>query len=86
MAVVAFAAVPVALLSLMLLQPSGPSVEEVRQAQQDLVVAFAYIDRVGNRTSSQLETRINHELGRQLTEILIENVPGQDPAPKEEQA
>ena len=82
----ALAAVPLVVLTVMLTQPRGPSPEEVQQARQELAVAFAYIGKVGNRTSSQLESQLGNEFGHNVAEKVIENVPGLIPEQKEEQA
>lgn len=68
--VAAFAAVPLAIAVIALTQrspvpatPPGPTSErptaaQVEQARQDLAVAFAYIDRVGERAGNRIELEV----------------------------
>ena len=62
----AFAAVPLLVISLVLLQPKQPSRAEVEQAAAELAVAFAYIDRLSRRTVATIE----HEVGGELSEAV----------------
>ena len=82
----ALAAVPLVVLTMMFIQPSGPSADEVEQARQELAVAFAYINKVGSRTSSQLESQLGNEFGHKVTEKVFENIPGLIHNSEEEQA
>jgi hypothetical protein len=58
----AMAIVPLLVVAVVLMQPRQPSQAEIQQARQDLAVAFAYIDRVSDRTFSRMEQEVGDEL------------------------
>ncbi|NIP19133.1 MAG: hypothetical protein GWM87_13970 [Xanthomonadales bacterium] len=60
--VAALAVVPLLVISMVLLQPRQPSQTDIEKARQDLAVAFAYIDRVGDRTFDRIEQEVGGEL------------------------
>jgi len=80
----AFAAVPLALLVVVMMQPRQPSPAEVEQARQDLAVAFAYLDKVGNRTGNQIQTVIGGELRHSVKDQLSEHMPFTEQSLEEE--
>ena len=80
----AFAAVPLLVVAVMLMQPSQPSAAEVEQARQDLVVAFAYMDKVCVRTGSEIQTILGAELRRGVKDTLSEHLPFTEQSLKEE--
>ncbi len=80
----AFAAVPLLVLAVVLMQPRQPSPTEVEQARQDLAVAFAYMDKVGLRTSSEIKTVLGGELRRGVKDTLSEHIPFTEQSLKEE--
>lgn len=83
----AFAMVPVALLSAVLVQQARqPSEADVERAAQELAMAFAYIDRVGRQAGREVDHRLERELRSGVTKPLIDSVPGLNPVPEEEQA
>lgn len=71
----AMAAVPLLVISITVLQPRQPSAAEIEQARQDLAVAFAYIDKVGSRTGSVLNSVLATELQEGVTDNISENIP-----------
>jgi hypothetical protein len=71
----AFAAVPLLVAIVVLMQPRQPSPAEIQQARQDLAVAFAYIDKVGLLTSNEIQSVLGAELRRGVKEPLSEHMP-----------
>jgi hypothetical protein len=80
----AFAAVPLLVLAVVLLQPRQPSTTEVEQARQDLAVAFAYLDKVGYRTGNEIRTVLGGELRHSVKDKLSEHIPFTEQSRKEE--
>ena len=68
----------------MLMQPRQPSAAEVEQARQDLTVAFAYMDKVGVRTGSEIQTVLGSELRRGVKEHAFRTLPFTEQSLKEE--
>lgn len=71
----AFAAVPLIVLTVVMMQPREPSAAEIEQARQDLAVAFAYLDKVGIRTGSQIHSVLGGELRHNVKDKLSEHIP-----------
>ena len=71
----AFAAVAVAALAVVLMQDRGPSAAEVEQARKDLAIAFAYIDKAGLRTGSEIRDVLGSELRENVKQPLSEHMP-----------
>jgi len=80
----AFAAIPLLVVAVMLMQPRQPSAAEVEQARQDLIVAFTYMDKVGVRTGSEIQTILGSELRRGVKDTLSEHLPFTEQSLKEE--
>ena len=80
----AFAAVPLVVAIVMLMQPRQPSPVEVEQARQQLAVAFFYLDKVGYRTGNEIKNVLGAELRHSVKEPLSEHMPFTDQSLKEE--
>ncbi len=80
----AFAAVPLAVVALLLLQPRQPSAAEVEQARHDVAVAFAYLDRAGLRTGREIHDVLGAGLRQGVKEPLSEHMPFTESFRKEE--
>lgn len=80
----AMAFVAVAALTVVLMQERGPSAAEVEQARQELAVAFAYMDRVGVRTGSEIQNILGGELRKTVKQPLSEHMPFTEQFRKEE--
>ncbi len=80
----AFAAVPLLVLVVVMMQPRQPSQAEIEQARQDVAVAFAYLDKVGYRTGSQIQTVLGGELRSSVKEPLSKHIPFTEQSRKEE--
>jgi hypothetical protein len=80
----AFAAVPLLVLAVVMLQPRQPSAAEVEQARQDLAVAFAYLDKVGYRTGNEIRTVVGGELRHSVKDNLSKHIPFTEQSRKEE--
>jgi hypothetical protein len=80
----AFAAVPLLVLAVVLMQPRQPSPAEIEQARQDLAVAFAYLDKVGYRTGNEIQTVLGSELRHSVKDKLSEHIPFTEQSQKEE--
>ena len=80
----AFAAVPLAVISLWLVQPQQPSQAEVEQAAAELALAFAYIEQVSSRTAGRIEHEVGGELNDAVGGSVIKSIPQSES--KEKQA
>jgi hypothetical protein len=80
----AFAAVPLLVLAVVLMQPRQPSEAEIEQARQDLAIAFAYLDKVGYRTGSEIHSILGGELRQGVKDSLSEHIPFTEQSRKEE--
>lgn len=80
----AFAAVPLLVAVIMLMQPGQPSPEEIEQARRQLAVAFSYIDKVGYRTGNEIKTVLGDELRNSVKAPLSEHMPFTQQSLKEE--
>lgn len=80
----AFAAVPLALLVVVLMQPPQPSPQDVEQARQDLAVAFAYLDKAGLRTGNRIQSVLGGELRHSVKDTLSEHIPFTEQSLQEE--
>ena len=72
---VALAAVPVLVVSVVLMQPDTPSRAEVEQARRELATAFAYIDRVGDRALNRIELEVGGELKDAVGGSVMKSIP-----------
>ena len=72
----AMAAIPL-LVVVMVMQPKQPEYTEaeVMQARQDLAVAFAYLDRIGERTSRHIQAELTEELTSGVNENVSRYMP-----------
>ncbi|MFT5140035.1 MAG: hypothetical protein ACI9H8_001834 [Lysobacterales bacterium] len=88
----AFAVVPLVIVSVMVLRSTQPleiqepgplaglsSAELVKleQARADLAVAFAYIELVGDRTSNRIESKIGGEMSKAVAGSIFRNIQQQ---------
>ncbi len=73
--VAAFATVPVLAITLVLIQPQEPSRSEVEKAAAELAIAFAYIDRVSNRTVNEIERQVGGELQQAVGGSVLKSIP-----------
>jgi hypothetical protein len=80
----AFAAIPLLVLAVVLMQPRQPSPADVEQARQDLAIAFAYLDKVGYRTGSEIQTVLGGKLRHNVKDKLSEHIPFTEQSRKEE--
>lgn len=71
----AFAAVPLLVLALFLSQERQPSTADVEQARQDLAVAFAYLDKAGMRTGSEIQSVLGGNLRHSVKQPLTDHMP-----------
>jgi hypothetical protein len=80
----AFAVVPLLVLAFVLMQPKQPSAADVEQARQDLVIAFTYLDKVGNRTGNEIQSVLGGQLRHSVKGNLSEHIPFTEQSRKEE--
>ena len=80
----AFAVMAVAAITVVLMQNRGPSAAEVEQARQDVAVAFAYLDKAGLRTGTEIQNVLGSELRHSVKEPLSEHLPFTQQFRKEE--
>jgi hypothetical protein len=80
----AFAAIPLLVAVVILMQPRQPSPAEIQQASQDLAVAFAYIEKVGHLTGNEIQTVLGAELRHSVKGPLSEHMRFTNQTLKEE--
>ena len=80
----AFAAIPLLVVAVFLMQPRQPSATEIEQARQDLAIAFAYLDKVGYRTGNEIQSVLGTELRHVVKDPLSEHIPFTEQSLKEE--
>ena len=83
----AFAAVPLVVIAVALMrtqeppvtqtQVTDPELVKLEKARQDLAVAFAYIDQVGNRTTRLIESEVGGELSDAVAGSIFETIQHQ---------
>ena len=71
----AFAAVPLVVLAVVMMQDRGPTAAEVEQARQDLAFAFSYLDKAGVRTGNEIQSILGGELRHSVKDPLSEHLP-----------
>ena len=71
----AFAAVPLVVLAVVLMQEPRHSPADVEKARQDLAMAFAYIDKAGFRTGDEIQTVLGGELRHSVKDTLSKHIP-----------
>lgn len=77
-------AAAVLVLGVVLTTMRQPSQEDLRQARQDLAVAFSYIERAGVVTGQEIQSAIGGELHRTVKENLSKHIPFTEQFRKEE--
>ena len=82
----AFAIVPLVVISIAMLQPREPSAAQIDQARKELAVAFAYIDRVSDRTFNRIEHEVGSELKNAVGGSVIKSIPKLKSKTQEKQA
>ena len=68
-------AAAVLVVGVVLTLPRQPSQEDIRQARQDLAVAFSYIERAGVVTGQEIQSAIGGELHHTVKENLSKHIP-----------
>jgi hypothetical protein len=71
----ALAVIPLLVIGLVLMQPRQPSRAEVQKARQDLAVAFAYLDKVGLRTTREIQDVLEDGLEKPVKGELRKYMP-----------
>ncbi|HKJ16557.1 MAG TPA: hypothetical protein VJ984_04345 [Xanthomonadales bacterium] len=75
----ALAAIPVLVIAMTMMrsQPQGPEYTEaeILKAQQEVAIAFAYLDRIGQRAGQQIESELAKELSSGITENVSRYMP-----------
>ncbi len=79
----ALAAVPVLVIAMVMMQPGGVitpdepeyTEAEILKARQEVALAFAYLDRIGQRTGRQIESELAEELGSEITKNISRYMP-----------
>ena len=79
----AFAAIPLLVLTVLLMQPRQPSPAEIEQARHDLAIAFVYLDKVGYRTGNEIQAVLGGELRHSVKDTLSEHIPFTEQSRKE---
>jgi len=79
-----FAAVPLVVVVVMLMQPRQPSPAEVEQARRDLVVAFTYLDKAGLMAGDEIKNVLGAELRHSVKDPFSEYMPFTKQSLKEE--
>jgi anti-sigma factor RsiW len=84
--VMALAAVPLAIITISLMQPDTPSAEEIEQARYELALAFAYLDRAGKKAGMGIETTVGNAMTDAIAGSMIRNIKSQYQSPEENEA
>lgn len=75
----AMAAVPLALVAMVMMQSVEQQPDysraEVMQARQDVITAFAYLDRIGERAGREIHNELAEELNDGVTDNVAEHMP-----------
>jgi len=82
----ALAAVPLAIITLNLMQPDVPSADEIATARQELAIAFAYLDKAGEFTGREIESKVGNTMADAIAGSVIRNVKSQYESSKEKEA
>ena len=82
----ALAAIPLVLISYSLMQPKTPTDAEIAQARQDLVIAFAYLDKAGRFTGREIESVVGNTMSEAIAGSAIRNIKSQNKPSKEKEA
>ena len=83
--VMALAAVPLAIITLNLVQPDRPTDSEIAQARQDLAIAFAYLDKAGQFTGREIESTVGDTMSDAIAGSMIRNIKSQKQTSKEKE-
>ncbi len=89
--VTALAAVPVLMFALSLRGPAEPAVTEptaaqISQAQQELAIAFSYLEKVGRKTGQEIGTTVNNEMQQTINDNMMQTIQDQMEFNKERNA
>lgn len=91
----AMAAVPLAVIAMVMMtsgpEPSAPgqpefTQEEILQAQEDVRIAFAYLDRISGRAGLQMQQQIAKELSSGVNDNVAEHMPFTSHSEQEEKS
>jgi anti-sigma factor RsiW len=66
--------------------PKPPSEAEIAQARHDLAIAFAYLDKVGERTGYEIQHTVNAGVSESVTEPVVKTITEQFEFSKEKEA
>ncbi|MEE8496066.1 MAG: hypothetical protein V3S21_06255 [Xanthomonadales bacterium] len=79
----AMASIALLAIGFVLMQPQQPSQADVERARQDLAVAFAYIDRIGNSTGERIHKVLGSQLRNGVTDNISKHIPFTEQSLKE---
>ena len=82
----ALAAVPLAIIVVSLMQPDTPSAGELDKARQELAIAFAYLEKAGRFTGSEVGQTIGHTMADAVTGSVNRAIKFQNETSKEKEA
>jgi anti-sigma factor RsiW len=82
----ALAAIPLVIITLTVMQPGTPSAGEIAQARHDLAIAFAYLDKAGQMTGREIESKVGNTMSDAITGSVIRNIKSQYGNSKEKKA
>lgn len=86
----AMAAIPLVVIAMVMMQP-GPSQPEYTQAEvlrarQEVLTAFAYLDRIGERTGRKIENELAEELSDSVNDTVGRYMPFTHQSEQEEES
>jgi len=82
----ALAVVPLALITISLMQPDTPSASEVAKARQELAIAFAYLDKAGAITGREIESTVGDTMANAVTGSVNRVIQSENLTSKETEA
>mgnify|MGYP001824702673 CR=1 FL=1 len=81
----ALAAVPLVLITAILMRPGTPSEADVLKARQEMAIAFAYLDKAGLVTRREIETAVGHTVANAVTGSVNKAIQSQNIYSKEKE-
>jgi len=82
----ALAAVPLAVITISLMQPDTPSASEIAKARQELAIAFAYLDKAGTITGREIESTVGDTMANAVTGSVNRVIQSENLTSKETEA
>lgn len=83
---IALATIPLVVIALSMMQPDTPSASEIAKARQELAIAFAYLDKAGQLTGREIESKVGNTMSDAIAGSVIRNIKSRYASSKEKEA